>query len=82
MHTATPQTAPAGDAVHADHAANGVPTGDSFNALDWMLRALAACALVGALGGCDRAPDVPTFDPPPKGAPAPKAGASDSAKPS
>lgn len=45
----------------------------------WLLRLIGACALVGALGGCDRRPEVPTFDPPPPGTPAPKSGASQAA---
>ncbi|RYF28682.1 MAG: hypothetical protein EOO33_00085 [Comamonadaceae bacterium] len=52
-----------------------------LTAFDWLLRVLAACALAGALGGCDRAPDVPTFEPPPPGAPVPQNGASHAANP-
>ena len=48
----------------------------SITATEWVLRVLAACALAAALGGCDKAPQVPTFDPPPPGAPVPKTGAS------
>lgn len=52
------------------------PSASTLTASGWLLRVLAACALAAALGGCDRAPSVPTFDPPPPGAPVPKSGAS------
>lgn len=42
-------------------------------------RWLAAATVAAALAGCGRGPDVPTFDPPPPGTPAPKAAASDAA---
>lgn len=57
------------------------PRAPSLTVVDWLLRLLAACALAAALGGCERAPDVPTFDPPPPGAPVPKTGASQPANP-